>query len=499
MQNGHSILIPILFLFIVGCQRQSETTDGNLTIWPQFRGSNCSGHAGEGQNLPVKFSTTQNVFWKTSISKGYSSPCVWENHIFLTGCDVNKKELSVFCLNRDTGTMIWEQVIPVEKVEKQNKRSWPANSTVATDGERIYVYFGSVGLLCYDFVGEQQWTVSLPIPKTRHGMGTSPIVTGELVILNVEDKNDPKIMAFDRRSGNIMWEQKQPSLSKLPPESYSTPVVWNGQLIIYRRGEIVGHDYQTGKRIWWFNTATCGGSTPVIANDILFVETYAMLGEPKYHVILPDYVSLVNQHDRDNNLMISKGEFPTDLAIVNRPEMGGSYGRKPLKEWFKDFDTNKDSLLDKTEWEKTVDDLTAFYQEHGLVAIKLGGIGDITHTHFLWKVIEDIPEVPSPIVVDGNVYMIKNGGIVSCIKADTGKLLFRERLGALGPYFSSPVVADGRIYISSRKGIVTVFEASNKLKILAKNDLEAEICATPAIVDNKLYLRTEEHLYAFAN
>ena len=93
--------------------------------------------------------------------------------------------------------------------------------------------------------------------------------------------------------------------------------------------------------------------------------------------------------------------------------------------------------------------------------------------------------------------MIRSGGIISCLDAESGDLLYRERLGAPGAYFSSLIAANGRIYSASRNGIVTVFEAGDMLNILAQNDLDDKISATPAIVDNKLYIRTAGSLYAF--
>jgi outer membrane protein assembly factor BamB len=93
--------------------------------------------------------------------------------------------------------------------------------------------------------------------------------------------------------------------------------------------------------------------------------------------------------------------------------------------------------------------------------------------------------------------MIKNGGIVSCFDAATGRLLYQERLGASGMYFASPIAVNGRIYIASLNGIVSVFEAGDELNILAQNDLDDKIMATPAVINNKLYIRRAGSLYAF--
>ncbi len=161
------------------------------------------------------------------------------------------------------------------------------------------------------------------------------------------------------------------------------------------------------------------------------------------------------------------------------------------------FDVNKNGSIDETEWKGIFALFSALSQEHGLVAIKPDGKDNITSTHILWQEKRNVPEVPAPLYYNGRVYMIKNGGIVSCMNAISGKLLYCERLGASGPYYSSPICANGRIYIASAKGVITVFAAGDHLQVLAMNNLEERVMATPAIVENKLYIRTAKHLYAF--
>jgi outer membrane protein assembly factor BamB len=93
--------------------------------------------------------------------------------------------------------------------------------------------------------------------------------------------------------------------------------------------------------------------------------------------------------------------------------------------------------------------------------------------------------------------MIKNGGIITCVEAEGGNVLYRGRLGASGPYLASPLVATGNVYIPSSKGVITVIKAGNQLEILAQNDMKEKIFATPAVIGNTLYVRTTKHLYAF--
>ena len=473
----------------------TNTTQASEPVWPRFRGPNGSGHAAEGQNPPVEFGPEQNVLWKTPVPRGHSSPCIWGDNIFLTGFDKEKKELQVFCIERSSGNIRWSRIVPAKEIEWVHPVSSPAAPTPATDGERVYVYFGSFGLVSYDFAGKQQWAVPLPVPETAYGSGTSPIVFGELVILNRHEEKEPYLLAVDRKSGETAWKQsRQPKM-----ETESTPIVWEKQLVIHRYGEIVVCDPADGNHIWSVSTATTGVSTPVIGNNVLFVGAWTNFGEPDQLVELPDFQAFVKQYDKDGDMKISKTEFPEDLAVARRPEAGNiEWTQWYLKKRnFQEFDSSKDGLLDETEWKGVVAQYLGPYTDHGLIAIKPGGKGDVTDTHVLWKEKRSVPEVPSPLYYDGRVYMIKNGGIVSCMDADSGKLLYRERLGAAGPYFSSPIAAHGRIYIASGKGVITVFAAGDTLQVLARNDLKEKVFATPAVVDNKLYVRTVKHMYAF--
>src|SRR5436190_257766 len=112
-----------------------------------------------------------------------------------------------------------------------------------------------------------------------------------------------------------------------------------------------------------------------------------------------------------------------------------------------------------------------FAADHGLVAIKPSGEGDVT-AGIAWKEKTAIPEVPSPLLYDGRLYMVRNGGILTCVNAQSGSVLFRSRLGAGGPYYFSPIAGGGKIYISSSDGTVVVLAPGDKLDVLARNDMQ---------------------------
>ena len=95
------------------------------------------------------------------------------------------------------------------------------------------------------------------------------------------------------------------------------------------------------------------------------------------------------------------------------------------------------------------------------------------------------------------VYLVKNGGIISCLESKTGELKYQAKMGAGGPYYSSPVVGDGKIYAASARGVVVVLQVGEELKVIARNKLDERIMATPAILEGRIFIRTENSLYAF--
>jgi outer membrane protein assembly factor BamB len=137
--------------------------------------------------------------------------------------------------------------------------------------------------------------------------------------------------------------------------------------------------------------------------------------------------------------------------------------------------------------------------ENVLVAVRPGGKGELGESQILWKQTRGLPYVPSPLHYRGHVYLVKDGGMVSCFDAKTGAVAYQqERLNALGNYYASPVAADGRIIVASLDGKVTVFAAGGDApKILHQADFKERIAATPALAGNNVYIRTPTTLYAF--
>jgi outer membrane protein assembly factor BamB len=135
--------------------------------------------------------------------------------------------------------------------------------------------------------------------------------------------------------------------------------------------------------------------------------------------------------------------------------------------------------------------------EHGTVAVKLEDAAGTNKPAIIWKQKGFVSEVPSLLVTDKRVYMIIDGGTLSCFKAATGDLIFRERINAPGPYLSSPLLANGYLYLIGYNGKVTVVKPGDKLNIVSRSDLKEKVAASPVALGNLLIVRTETALYAF--
>jgi outer membrane protein assembly factor BamB len=451
---------------------------------------------------PVQFGPEENVAWKVEVPAGVSSPCVRGDRLYLTAFDKKQKQLLILCLNSGSGALIWSRTVAADKIERVHSVSSPAYSTPAADGERVYAYFGSRGLLCYDLAGTLLWDVTFPIPSQRFGSGTSPAVVGDLVVLNrgttTGRETDDYLLAFERQTGKPAWKLPRDASDETRYPGYATPVVWGEHLVIHDGSGVSAYRITDGSRSWNINIHTYGESTPVIGNNTLFVSAWANFGEPDLHIKPPKYQTLLHDYDRDANGHIHKDEFPDDFGFELRPEIGNlPGGRITIKSIWGMVDKNQDQQLDAREWGGMVAMIKSMHKDHGIIAVRPGGQGDITASHVRWHEKTKIPEVPSPLYCGGRLYTVKNGGIVSCHDAETGELIYRESLEASGPYYASPVSAQGRIYLVSWKGRISVLEAADQLRVLADNDLKDRVTATPALAGDAIYIRTVKHLYAF--
>jgi len=159
------------------------------------------------------------------------------------------------------------------------------------------------------------------------------------------------------------------------------------------------------------------------------------------------------------------------------------------------FDHNRDRVISEREWMDTMAGFAAHSQPY-LLALRPGASGDARPAHLAWEIRRGIPETPSPLCWQGRLYLLRDGGLLTCLEASTGRELFRERLGAAGQYIASPIIAGDKLLAASASGVITVIEPADELRVRARNDFGEAISATPAVQGNRLYVRTAHHLYA---
>ena len=413
--------------------------------WPQFRGPQSSGVA-DHEGLPVTWSDTKNVAWRTDVSGlGWSSPIVWGNQVFLTAVidtgispeprkglylGGEQKQPSdaehiwnVYSYDLETGELLWEQTVHRGKPSftRHIKNSY-ASATPATDGERVYAYFGNVGLFCLSVSGEPLWQVELGPYKTRLGWGTgaSPVVHEGRVYLCNDNEEESYLLALDARTGDEIWRVPRDEQS-----TWSTPLVWNNEL----RTEIVApgtnrfrsYDLE-GELLWEIG----GGSgtticTPSTAHGLVYVGSGYLM-------------------DR------------------NRP----------------------------------------------VYAIRPGASGDISldeeqdaNEHVAWAQAQAAPYNTSPLVFGDYVYVCKDQGIMACYDAHTGEVMYEKKRMPDRQFTASPWGYGEHVFCLSESGRTFVLKAGPEFEIVATNELGEDVMslASPAMVGDRLLIRTANSLF----
>ena len=404
------------------------------TDWLDFRGPWGNGLVDapgdtRRRGLPLHWSETENVTWKTAIPhEGWSTPIGMEGRIWLATATKDGRDLFAIALDAETGEILLnKKVFHADTPEPlgNNINGYASPSPVAEPG-RVYVHFGSYGTACLDSAtGEVLWEQrGLPCRHYR-GPGSSPVLFEDLLVLSFDGVDVQYMAALDKNSGEIVWKTDRTTVwtdldAKGQPKNdgdlrkaYSTPFVYEvdgkPQMITLGSMSAFVYDPRTGREIW---TVRMPGFTPaarpVFGNGHVFIVT----------------------------------------------------GRRPPELW----------------------------------AIRVDGKGDVTDTHISWKVGDRVaPQEPSPVLVDDLIYLVSNEGYASCLDADTGEVIWIEKIG--GSYMASPIYADGRLYFLSVQGKGTVLQAGRTFKVLATSRLESGFRASPVVSGSALFLRSKTHLY----
>lgn len=502
--NPHLLLSTLFIALIIGLSSCDTGIKGPYKFqsesmhWLQFRGPYSSGIAPDNATPPLHFSADTNFLWKTEIESGWSSPCIVNEKIFLTGFDKLDSMLFTVAIDRENGKILWKKSVQPHGYYGKHPLYTYADPSIVSDGNKVFASFPNYGLIAYDLNGNIMWEFAHElISQYFNGGASSPIVVDSTIVLIINSDQDPRIVTLNTSSGEPVWTISGTDKGWGAMWTTTTPVVFNETMILHFSDRIASVDIADGEVNWWLMVPSTGVTTPVIMEDMMYLNTWINAGEESVRGKRISFTELLVECDRDGDGKISKDELKDDMVLTHRPEIPDTpFSSASLKNIFDNFDINEDRSLVENEWKLMMEFLASKYEEHGMLAIPLKGSGERPVTDIKWKVNKDTPETPSPLVVGENVVFIKNGGTITVINRESGSVVHNERIGAAGGYFASPMLAGNRVYLCSFNGTVTVLSADN-FNVLAQNKLREKIGASPVAVDDVLYIRTDKHLYAF--
>jgi outer membrane protein assembly factor BamB len=471
------ILAVIIFLFLSGSAAVS-TAENNL-----FYFRRDGGVAGlEADSLPERLDSPDALRWRTSIGSGHSSPAACKGRLFLTTFNTATKELATLALAADTGRILWKRVTPATRIEEfSHDTGSAAQATPACDDQRVYVFFGSRGLICYDHGGTLLWEKRMGPFQDEYGSASSPVLIDDKVIIQQDHDVNSFLMALDRKNGKVLWATKRLDATR----SYSTPAVWmrNGrqELLVAGSRELAGYDPSDGKRLWWIHgLARIVIPTPVPSGDRIYMGSWTPGGDSSLLIRMEPWTEALRKWDKNNDGRLVKDEI-TDKIMNDR---------------FFPIDIDQSGDLRQWEWERYAD---IFAQsQNGILAIKPSATGgEQGESAVVWRSVSGAPYVATPLLDRDILWTVRDGGIVTKISAEKGIVLQTKRMADMGNYYASPVTADGKVYIASRQGVVTVLANDSDWREIDTHDFNEGIYATPLVAEGCLFIRTEKALYCF--
>ena len=383
--------------------------------WPQFRGESGLGYTDE-RDLPLTWNakTGENIAWRAALPKSdnpWSSPIVCGDRVFVTAVQNQPVIHRVLCFAKVDGKPLWETTVEPGSLILKDLRGGYGAPTPCTDGQRVYVVFGSAVIAALDFNGKLVWRKELANTAFDVALGSSPILFGDTVILDCDQTGKTSsIVAFDKVTGEIKWEAKRPETSF----AHSTPaivkVAGESQMLVSASGALQGVDPASGKVLWWC-AAQGDVSSPAFGGGVVFSDS-------------------------------------------------GRGGKA--------------------------------------VCVDPGGSGDVTKTHLKWTIPQISEGLSSAIIAGDFVWRTHSPEILKCFKLATGELAFSVRLPAVSTWPSPVATSDGRIYFASA-GRSYVLKVSDKLEVLATNEIGEENRASAAVSDGRIFLRGDKSLYCIQN
>ena len=402
----------------------------SFSNWPEFRGPNRDGTVNE--ELPVQWSEDSGVKWKSEIpGKGWSTPAIYGNQVWLTTATEDGREMSVLCLDQESGKILHQQLLVTN--DNPEPLSNPVNSyaspsPVIEEG-RVYVGFGSYGTFCLDTESfETIWSRRDLTVSHWRGPASSLALWNGKVILTLEGADQQYHVALDTADGKTLWrrdrstvfgdtnpDNDRPANSGDMRKSFSTPIFievdGTTQMISPGAKACWAYDPETGDELWQVSYATHSPSSrPVFSKELGLIFINTGLGKAEVWAVRADAEAT----------------------------------------------------------------------------------GDVSGSHVVWKQIKRTPKRSSPVLVKDLLFWA-NDGVVTCVDAKTGEPHWQERAGA--EYSASLVTDGTHVYFFDEEGLGTVTRASPEFEVVAENHLETGLMASPAASGGDFFLRTKTHLY----
>ena len=458
--------------FLSVCVCTASATFLRSADWSQFRGPNGSGTA-EKLQLSDRL-TLDDVVWKIDSGKGGSSLVASKDKLFLTSYEKDSRTLR--CLNAVDGKELWTRSIPKLRKETATPPNDPAMCSPVCNDKYVCAWFPDAGMIACSHDGDVKWQKDLGPFYSMHGISASPVLIEGTLIVTVDQLQSPYIAALDIATGQELW--KADRLIGITG-GYSSPVHMHlsglDLVVSAGPGELVGYDLKTGER-----KLTCTGLTnapvglPVVQNNRIYYSEPP--GEP-----IP--MEALGNADKNKD------------GAIELAEVESSVGTYRLIERIDNGFGNSDGKVDKTEWDKA---FGTFLNNGGLSCVEVSQNDGTVANKVAWKYTKTTPYIPSALVLDGIVYIINDGGILTSFDAATGDVIKRSRLtDATGQYYSSPVSDGQKMLFANLEGKVSLVQSGREWKSLSTLDLEESIVASPSIQSGRLYIRTETQLYCF--
>ena len=432
MKPSYRLALSVCLLLFVGHVRAEN--------WPQWRGPQNNGISTE-KNLPTQWGETENIAWKFKLpGKGSSTPAVWGDRIFLTCQEGN--EIVGLCIST-AGNELWKCSLgPADRIGRArpgrpDEGGNVASASPSTDGKHVYFFAGNGEFAAFDFAGKETWRFDAQKRygefRIQFGLHTTPVLFGDRLYFQLIHSGGPRT-----------------------PEG--------------KEAYVVAIDKATGKDVW----------------------KIARLSEGTRE----------NEHSYASAFVWSNGK--NAYLVVHGNDYATAHSLQDGKELWRLGDLNpKDDRYNRTlrfvaSPVCTPDLIVIPSAKRGpVVGLKPDASGKVMagSKYQQWRIAHNTPDVPSPLVYDGVVYLCRETGDLLALDAATGAERYKQPTHHFR-HRASPVYADGKVYLTARDGVVSVVQAGREFKLLATNKLPDDTAGSPAISGGRIYIRGNEYLWA---